>query len=154
MSSRPQDPWSGYHLGFYSSLSAIDRTHRKGTRSYAASGYLAPNLGRSNLSVLCEATACSLIMDGTTVKGLRFIQGTRHYEVSVTKGVIVSCGVVGSPQLLELSGIGDPDVLRVAGVECLAENRGVGANFQDHVVSVVSYEMAPGNMSMDSLQKP
>jgi choline dehydrogenase-like flavoprotein len=93
-------------------------------------------------------------LDGTTVKGLRFVHRTRNYEVLVTEEVVVSCGVVGSPQLLELSGIGDTQVLKAAGVECLVENRGVGANFQDHVMSAVGYEMAPGSMSLDSLQKP
>ncbi len=57
------DAWSGDHLGFYSSLGAIDRTGDAGTRSYAATGYLKPNLGRPNLKVLTQALVCKIILD-------------------------------------------------------------------------------------------
>ena len=56
--------------------------------------------------------------------------GSKH-TVNVKKEVIVSCGVIQSPQLLELSGIGDPEVLKAAGIACKVENLGVGNNFQD-----------------------
>ena len=55
MPQEPRDAWSGDHMGFYSSLSSVDRTNQKGTRSYSAVGYLLPNLSRSNLRVICEA---------------------------------------------------------------------------------------------------
>lgn len=57
------DAWSGDHLGFYSSLGAIDRTENPGTRSYAATGYLKPNLGRSNLKVLTKALVSKVILE-------------------------------------------------------------------------------------------
>jgi choline dehydrogenase-like flavoprotein len=68
--------------------------------------------------------------------------------------VIVSCGVVQSPQLLELSGIGDPEVLKAAGVECKVENLGVGNNFQDHCLSLAIYQLAPGVTSLDAMHDP
>lgn len=151
---RPRDPWSGDHIGFYSSLSAIDRTQQKGTRSYAASGYLTPHINRPNLKVLCEATVRKLILDENSAEGVELLQGTQTYEVFAQREIIVSCGVIGSPQLLELSGIGDPEVLRTAGVECLVHNAGVGANFQDHIASALVYELPAGTFSMDSFQDP
>ena len=135
MPQEPRDAWSGDHMGFYSSLSSVDRTNRKGTRSYSAVGYLLPNLSRSNLRVICEAMASSLILDKTTGKGLRFFHGQQTCEVRAKEEVIVCCGVIGSPQLLKLSGIGDPHVLKAAGVECRIESLGVGNNFQDLVAS-------------------
>lgn len=153
MSRRPQDPWSRDRIGFCSSLGAVGRAQQKGTRSYAPSGYLAPKLGRTNLKVRCEATAYSLVLENTTATGLRFMQGGQTYEVSAEQEVILSCGVIGSPQLLELSGIGEPKVLEAASVDCLVENSGVDANFQDHVSSAMAYEMMPSNDFLDSIHK-
>ena len=146
----PKDAWSGDHIGFYSSLSTIDRTERKGTRSYAASAYLVPNLHRPNLKVLCEATASRIILNQGVATGVTLFHGEREYPVRARKEVIVTCGVVGSPQLLELSGIGDPEILRSAGVECVVTNSAVGANFQDHVASSACFELNAGDYSMDS----
>ncbi|KAJ9621623.1 hypothetical protein H2203_007112 [Taxawa tesnikishii (nom. ined.)] len=146
------DAWSGDHLGFYSSLGAVNRTTDPGKRSYAATGYLRPNLGRKNLKVLTEAQATRIVLDGTRATGIEFVhKGVRH-QVSAAHEVILSAGVIQSPQLLELSGIGDPDVLRAAGVECVVENNRVGANFQDHVLGGMLFDLADGVQSMDALQ--
>lgn len=54
---------------------------------------------------------------------------------------MLCAGVVQTPQILELSGIGDPEVLRAAGVECKVENKAVGANFQDHVLGGILFDL-------------
>ncbi|KAK5558929.1 hypothetical protein LTR46_003118 [Exophiala xenobiotica] len=145
------DAWSGDHMGFYSSLGAVNRTDDPGKRSYAATGYLRPNLHRSNLKVLTEAQATRIILDGTTAKGVEFVHKGQKYSVNATREVILSAGVIQSPQLLELSGIGDPEVLKAAGVDCIVENKGVGANFQDHVLGGLLYYLKPGITSLDAL---
>ena len=76
--------------------------------------------------------------------------GTRH-TVNAKNEVLVACGVIQSPQLLELSGVGDPDVLKAAGVECKVENFGIGNNLQDHILTIGCYELAPGVVSLDAL---
>lgn len=124
------DAYSGDHMGFYSSLAAVNRTTDPGKRSYAATGYLRPNLHRSNLKVLTEALATKIVLDGNTATGVTFSHDGQEHTVKASKEVILSGGVINSPQLLELSGIGDPEVLKSAGVECLVENKRVGANFQ------------------------
>ncbi|KAJ9633823.1 hypothetical protein H2204_006608 [Knufia peltigerae] len=145
------DAWSGDHMGFYSSLGAVNRADDPGKRSYAATGYLRPNLHRPNLKVLTEAQATRIVLDGTTAKGVEFVHKGQKYTVGATREVVLSAGVIQSPQLLELSGIGDPDVLRKAGVECVVENKGVGANFQDHVLGGLLYDLKPGVTSLDAL---
>jgi hypothetical protein len=60
------DAWGGDHFGFYSSLGAVDRTGVAGTRSYAATGYLKPNLGRQNLKVLTKALVSKVILEKGT----------------------------------------------------------------------------------------
>lgn len=128
------DAWSGDHMGFYSSLGAVNRTDDRGKRSYAASGYLRPNLGRPNLKVLTEALASKVVMDGNTAAGVEFTHGGETRTVKASREVILSGGVINSPQLLELSGIGDPEVLRAAGVDCIVENNRVGKHSSAHTV--------------------
>lgn len=139
--------------GFYSSLGAVDRTKDKGRRSYAATGYLRPNLGRSNLKVLTEALATKISLDGDKATGVEFQKDGQKYSVKASKEVILSGGVINSPQLLELSGIGDPEILKAAGVDCKIENKRVGANFQDHVLGGMLYDLKDGVISMDSMHK-
>lgn len=129
----------------------IDRTQRKGTRSYGGSAYLAPSLTRPNLKALCDATVSKIILDNNVAVGVKVIHGQQEYNIRARKEVIVSGGAIGSPQLLELSGIGDPDVLRAAGVECVVSNPEVGANFQDHVASATCVELNHEYHSLDSL---
>jgi choline dehydrogenase-like flavoprotein len=150
---RPNDPWNGDHIGFFSSLVAVDRTDAKGTRSYSASGYLAPHLGRPNLKVLTEALACNITITDGTATGVKFSHTAVTYEVSAQREVIVSCGTYKSPQVLELSGIGDPEILQAAGITCITPLSGVGADLQDHVLSGPVYELADGFLSLDYLTK-
>ena len=138
-------------MGFYSSLAAVDRTNDKGRRSYSATGYLRPNLGRSNLKVLTEALATNVTLDGNTATGVEFQHGGQKYSVKASKEVILSGGVINSPQLLELSGIGDPEVLKAAGVDVKIENKRVGANFQDHVLGGMLYDLKDGVLSLDAM---
>ncbi|OQO01177.1 hypothetical protein B0A48_13420 [Cryoendolithus antarcticus] len=145
------DAWSGDHMGFYNSLAAVNRSTENGRRSYAATGYLQPNQSRKNLKVLTEAMVSNIVLDGNTAKGVSFKYDGKSHEVRATKEVILSAGVIQSPQILELSGIGDSEVLKAAGVECKVENKRVGANFQDHVLGGVMYSLADGVQSLETL---
>ncbi|KAI9653146.1 MAG: hypothetical protein M1821_007686 [Bathelium mastoideum] len=152
----PLDPWSGDHLGFYSTLATVNSS--MGTRSYAASAYLQPNLDRSNLKVLTGATVSKVILDQkgstSTARAVKFLQGGEQHVVQANKEVIVSCGVVQSPQILELSGIGDPDILRQADVSCLVDLPSVGENLQDHPGTMISWTLSPNTKTMDQLADP
>lgn len=145
------DAWSGDHMGFYSSLAAVNRTDDPGRRSYAATGYLRPNLGRLNLKVLTEALATRVLLEDNTARGVEFMHNGRTVQVQAAREVILSGGVINSPQLLELSGIGDPEILQAAGVECKVKNERVGANFQDHILGGMLYDLKDGLTSLDSL---
>jgi choline dehydrogenase-like flavoprotein len=155
MSNKPIDPWSGDHIGFFNTLgSVVRRGPNRGKRSYAARGYFEPNKGRSNLKVLCEALATNVELEGSVAKGVSFMYGGEKRTVKVNKEVILCGGAFNSPQLLELSGIGDPEVLKAAGVQCKVELPSVGSNFQDHVFSATGYELTPGTPSLDSIHNP
>lgn len=94
--------------------------------------------------MLCDALVTSIELDGDKATGVNFTFEGKSHNVKLNREAIVSCGAIQSPQILELSGIGDPDVLKAAGVECKVENKGVGANFQDHsmTVSVVMFDFS------------
>ncbi|KAJ4367482.1 hypothetical protein N0V83_007065 [Neocucurbitaria cava] len=146
------DAWSGDHMGFYSSLGAVDRTDDPGKRSYAATGYLRPNLQRPNLRVLTEAQATKVLLKDDQAVGVEFYHAGKLHRVKAAKEVVLSTGVIQTPQLLELSGVGDPAVLQKAGVDCVIENTSVGANFQDHVLGGMLFDLKEGIMSLDALQ--
>lgn len=154
----PKDAWSGDHTGVYTCLSTIDGSAAKGTRSYAATGYLLPALKRPNLKVLTEAHVLKLTLEPDAGRfkatGLQFqIEGQTH-SVHATRETIICAGAIQTPQILELSGIGDPSVLSKAGIETLVQNLDVGANFQDHLLTGLGYTLAPNVISSDSLHDP
>ena len=70
-------------------------------------------------------------------KGVRFVHGGEEHVVRTEGEVIICAGSVQSPQLLELSGIGDPEVLNAAGVEAKVNNPAVGENLQDHMSTLL-----------------
>jgi choline dehydrogenase-like flavoprotein len=147
----PPDAWSGDHIGFTSGLGSISRVgSSKGKRSYAVNYLEASQYG--NLKVLCEANVNSIILAGNKATGANFTIGGQEYRVWAKKEIIVCGGVVKSPQILELSGIGNPEVLRQAGVECKVENKGIGANLQDHIATVLTVDVKPGVSTLDRLQ--
>ena len=71
--------------------------------------------------------------DRWVVNGVRFSYNGKDHIVKTSGEVIICGGAVSSPQLLELSGIGNPDILRAAGIACKVDNPNVGENFQEHM---------------------
>ncbi|KAF9553674.1 hypothetical protein CPC08DRAFT_645304, partial [Agrocybe pediades] len=135
---------------------------RTWTRSYAGNAYLAPNIGRENLCVLTHALVSRILFkdeqsDGLQVtNGVEFIYQGNTYTVNVHKEVILNAGSIKSPHILELSGIGRPEILRDIGVPVLIELPGVGENAQDHLATTVVYELNPtaGHEAVDLLNDP
>ncbi|CAE6510948.1 unnamed protein product [Rhizoctonia solani] len=153
------DPDSGDPFGLYNSATAVNRT--TGTRSYAANTYFAYNSARANFVVLTGAQATKIeFKDSTTRKpngkliatGVSFVYNSTMYTVKVKKEVILSAGTFQTPQLLELSGIGNTTILRQNGITPLVELPGVGENLQDHLLVPTTYELKPGMTTLDILR--
>ena len=154
LTKKPVDPWSGDHIGFFNTLGTVIRSGaNRGKRSYAARGFIEENKERPNLKVLCEALVNKVNLDGNKACGVNFAHGGRQYDIPARREIIICGGTIQSPQILELSGIGDPEVLQAAGVECKVENRGVGANLQDHSLSVLLQEVTPDVVTLDTLHQ-
>ena len=108
-------------------------TIRDGRRCSAAKAYLRPALGRGNLTVETGALASRVMLDGSRAVGIEYRQNGQTIVARAGREVILSGGVINSPHLLMLSGIGDPDELRAHGIQVQAPLRGVGRNLQDHI---------------------
>jgi choline dehydrogenase len=114
-------------------------TQRRGLRHSAADAYLRPARRRRNLTVLTGTLVQRILFDGKRAIGVEYRDAAGVTQrVTASDEVILSAGTVNSPQLLMLSGIGDRDQLRAAGVEPRHELVGVGANLQDHLACAVT----------------
>jgi choline dehydrogenase len=103
-----------------------------GRRMSTAHCYLDPIRSRTNLHIETGALTKALLLDGTRCIGVRYAIGGETYEARATREVVVSAGTINSPQLLELSGIGQPDRLRGLGIDVHHALPGVGENLRDH----------------------
>lgn len=101
-------------------------------RASAAVAFLRPIRGRGNLTVLTNAFVARILLEGTKTVGVEIAAGGQVQRVHAAREVIVSAGAIQSPQLLQLSGIGDASHLKRAGIDPVVDLPGVGANLQDH----------------------
>jgi len=110
-------------------------TQKNGRRWSAKTAYLNPARNRPNLTVESGAMATGMALEGTKVTGVRYLLKGQAREARAGREVILCAGSIQSPQLLELSGIGQPDMLKSQGIDVRHGLPGVGENLQDHYVS-------------------
>jgi choline dehydrogenase len=128
----------------------FDRNVHRGRRLSAARAYLHPVLDRKNLHVTTLALTTKIIFDGRRATGVEYLRAGR-FPHRVTAGEVILCGgAINSPQLLQLSGVGNADELRALGVDIVADVPGVGEHLQDHLEVYIQYgsklpvSIAPG----------
>lgn len=122
-------------------------TIKDGRRCSAAGAYLKPALARANLTLRLKALATRIEFEGDRATGVSYLQGGRIRTDYAAAEVLLCGGVVNSPQLLNLSGIGDPDELTAADVTPRIALPGVGKNLQDHISAAVHYRRRePGKL--------
>lgn len=125
---------SGRAIGGLTTTNAIDSRAMRGERSHSGNSYLKPALGRANLTVETEARVKRVVfqeqgsgdMNSLQATGVTYEKGGITLSVRANKEVILCAGAFGSPQILELSGIGSKGILETAGVQCLVDLPGVG----------------------------
>ena len=108
-------------------------TVRNGKRWSTANAYLKPALSRPNLKVVTGALTRRILLEEGRATGVQYQLGESKHEANANREVILSAGSIGSPQLLQISGIGPGRVLQESGVEVLHDLPGVGENLQDHL---------------------
>ncbi|MGZ8583794.1 MAG: choline dehydrogenase, partial [Actinomycetota bacterium] len=129
----------------------FDRTIHRGRRLSAARAYLHPVMSRPNLDVETRAFVTRILFDGTRAVGVEYTQGRDGSPKRAMGGEVVLCGgAFNSPQLLQLSGVGNAAELTALGIDVVAELPGVGEHMQDHLEVYVQYSctqpvsIAPG----------
>jgi choline dehydrogenase len=116
-------------------------TQKDGRRWSTASAFLRPALDRPNLTVVTNALACRLRIEGRRAVGVEYVGRGRSALADASREVILCGGSVNSPQLLMLSGIGPAEHLRALGIPVTADLPGVGWNLQDHLGTFLRYEI-------------
>jgi choline dehydrogenase len=122
-----------YNSGEFEGCGYFQVTQRRGKRWSTATAFLKPAMNRPNLRVLVNAQAKGLRLTGKRATGVEFYQGDKLCSADASVEVIVSSGAIGSPQILQLSGIGPAALLKEHGIQVRHELAGVGENLQDHV---------------------
>jgi choline dehydrogenase-like flavoprotein len=106
---------------------------RRGRRWSAARGFLKPILERPNLRLATAAHVERILFEGRRATGLRYRQDGRSREARASGEIILAAGAIGSPHLLELSGVGRPELIKALGETVVHALPGVGENLQDHL---------------------
>ena len=119
-------------------------TQRNGCRESAADAFLKPIRNRSNLEVITGVRVDKILFDGKRATGVSYQQAQQQQQVQATSSVILSAGAVQSPQLLELSGIGQADLLKQHGINVVHELPGVGENYRDHYAARINWRVKQG----------
>ena len=102
-------------------------------RASAAHGYIHPVRHRKNLTIITSALVSKVIIEKGRAVGVEYLKDKRSHRLLADREVLLSGGAVNSPQLLQLSGVGDPAHLRGLGIPVAAALPGVGENLQDHL---------------------
>ncbi|MFT5508198.1 MAG: choline dehydrogenase [Hyphomicrobiaceae bacterium] len=116
-------------------------TTKNGRRSSTGVAYLKPAMSRRNLTVITDANVAKLEIASGRVTGVTFNHSGTTKTLNAGNEVLLSAGAIGSPQILQVSGVGPGDVLSKAGVNVVHELKGVGENLQDHFHARFVYEV-------------
>lgn len=119
----------GNNLG----VSKFEVNQKRGTRWSAVRGFLDPIRSRSNLKIVTGALSDKLIVEGKQIKGIEFIQGNEAFRAHSRIETVLAAGSIGSPSILQRSGIGDANTLQSLGIPVIHDLPGVGQNLQDHL---------------------
>jgi choline dehydrogenase len=120
---------TGDNLG----VSLFEVNQKRGIRWSSARGFLDPVRSRTNLSIVTGALTDKLVLDGKLVTGIEVLQGTVRHTARSRIETILAAGSIGSPAVLQRSGIGDPALLGELGIPVVHALSGVGRNLQDHL---------------------
>ncbi|KAJ7503684.1 alcohol oxidase [Mycena galericulata] len=148
------NPDGGNATGFPLLARSVSPT--QGVRSYASNGYFTPNLAKPNLFLLTDAQVTKINFNkdrsGITATGVEFLVGSKTYTAEARKEVILAAGSLKTPQLLELSGVGNSKLLSSLGIPSILDLPQVGENLQDHPLCVTEFSVRKGFTTLDQLR--
>ena len=153
------DPISGSSLGAFNGPYTVNPDGRE--RSHAGNEYYVPVSGRNNLHLMTNVSVERIMFEAAPppsgeviAHGVQVVRNNERHTILAKKEVVLAAGVFQSPQLLELSGIGAPQILKRFGIEVVVSNPNVGTNLQDHCMTGVCYEVKDGVPTADMRRDP
>jgi len=151
----PCDAFSGAQHGPITNFDTVDPASNK--RSFTTNAYLEPVCSRSNLTVLTGSTVNKIVFDERNIGAEHIADGVqitskdgKQSIIKARKEVIVAAGVINSPRILELSGIGGKSRLQILGIDSIVDNPHVGENFQNHCFSGVVFPIRDDVGTLDA----
>ena len=120
-------------IGFFQFTTNHNKSVLK-LRCSAAKGYLNPVKKRNNLKIITNAHVQKINFDGKKAESVSFYQGNEVVTIKARREIILSAGSIGSPHILQVSGVGDSSKLQKNGIQTIHELKGVGKNLQDHLM--------------------
>jgi len=129
-----------YNVVSYEGVRYLEQTAHRGRRWSTAVAYLREARRRTNLHIETRAIVSRVLFEGNAATGVEYTKGAKHHRALATHEVIVCAGAIQSPQLLELSGIGDTRHLQSLGIPVVAHRPAVGENLIDHLQLRCTYE--------------
>lgn len=147
-------PTRDYNVSSYEGARYLEQTAWRGRRWSTATAYLRPARDRSNLTVFTRTRAARIVFDGRRAAGVECITPSGRIRLQATREVIVSAGAIMSPHLLELSGVGDGDLLRRHGIDVIHHNPEVGEHLCDHLQVRRTYQTSIPRTINDLMRSP
>jgi choline dehydrogenase len=134
-------PIRSFNGGDNSGCAPFQMTQRRGRRWSATNAFLKPVLHRKNLTVLTGASVMKVLFENKTAVGLEFLRNGSSHQARAGKETILSLGAIGSPQVLQLSGIGNQEHLGKLQIQTIQHSPGVGENLHDHLQIRMQYKV-------------
>ncbi|KAK5992328.1 Dehydrogenase [Cladobotryum mycophilum] len=147
------DPYSGLAYGVMTNADSINHTSK--TRSYSANAYLEPIRDRENLILITQALVEKVLFikddrGRVMAEGVQYTKDGETKKVAA-KDVILTAGAINTPKILELSGVGDANLLEKLGIDVVIDNPNVGENLQNHPFTGLSFEVGDDEWTMDAI---
>ncbi|SPJ25428.1 GMC family oxidoreductase [Palleronia abyssalis] len=130
-----------FNTGDNEGSSYFEVNQKRGRRWSAARGFLRPALDRKNLEVRTNCTVDRVMVENGRATSIEWIEGGTRRSASAKADIVLTAGSIGSVQILQRSGIGDPEFLRGKGVTPVVDRPGVGQNLQDHLQLRLVYKV-------------
>jgi 4-pyridoxate dehydrogenase len=141
-----------YNADHPEGVGRLQVTISRGRRMSAARAYLRPAMARGNVEVRVDAQATRVMLEGDAARGVEYVQRGATHRVHVAREVILAGGVINTPQLLMLSGIGDAKEVTRHRIAVKSALPGVGRNLQDHVSVIVMYRRRERSPFIDNMR--
>ena len=129
-----------YNAVNYEGVRYLEQSAHNGKRCSAATGYLKHAKGRANLSILLHAQVTRLLIEGDECVGVEYVKDGQSHAAKASRETILCAGAVQSPQILELSGVGNQGILQSFGIEVKKHLPAVGENMIDHLQVRCTYK--------------